>query len=70
MEREKTTLMKILYGIEKMDSGEIILRGKDVKIDNAKTAFELGIGMVHQHFKLIDDFNIAENISLGIEKKE
>jgi simple sugar transport system ATP-binding protein len=65
----KTTLMKILYGIEKMDSGEIILRGKDVKIDNAKTAFELGIGMVHQHFKLIDDFNIAENISLGIEKK-
>ena len=65
----KTTLMKILCGIEKMNSGEIFLKGKEVKISNAKKAFELGIGMVHQHFKLVDDFTVAENISLGIEKR-
>jgi len=61
----KSTLMKILYGIYIKDSGDIQLRGESVKIDSPKTALRLGIGMVHQHFRLVGRLTVAENIRLG-----
>ena len=63
----KTTLMNILYGLQKMDSGEIILHGEKVNIGHPDDAIRLGIGMVHQHFKLVPSFTIAQNVMLGIE---
>jgi general nucleoside transport system ATP-binding protein len=63
----KTTLMKILYGLEQPDAGTITLAGTVVTIHNPLIASRLGIGMVHQHFKLIPDFTVAENVVLGIE---
>ncbi len=63
----KTTLMKILYGLEQPDSGTILLNGKEVVIHNPLHANKLGIGMVHQHFKLIPDFTVFENVVLGTE---
>lgn len=66
----KTTLMKILYGIETADSGEILLNGQAVEISNPIAANRYGIGMVHQHFKLINEFTVAQNVVLGIEPKK
>jgi simple sugar transport system ATP-binding protein len=63
----KTTLMNILYGLEQLDAGTITLRGSRVDVNSPSDAHRLGIGMVHQHFKLIPDFTVAENIVLGIE---
>lgn len=63
----KSTLMNILFGLVKPDSGRIRIRGKDVVIRSPKDAFELGIGMVHQHFQLMDNFTVAENIIMGNE---
>jgi simple sugar transport system ATP-binding protein len=63
----KTTLMKILYGLEQPDSGTITLRGVRVSIRSPLDANRLGVGMVHQHFKLIPEFTVAENVVLGIE---
>ena len=63
----KTTLMNMLAGIYFPDEGEIFIDGKQVIIRSPKDAFSYGIGMVHQHFKLIDLFTAAENIMLGIE---
>ena len=65
----KTTLMNMLAGIYYPDAGKIYINGKEVIIRSPKDAFELGIGMVHQHFKLIDVFNATENIVLGLEGK-
>ena len=65
----KTTLMKILYGLEQPDSGRILLRGEEVRIHSPLDANRLGIGMVHQHFRLIPEFTIAENVVLGIEPR-
>jgi ABC-type uncharacterized transport system ATPase subunit len=65
----KSTLMNILYGLYRPDEGEIILNGKPVKIANCLDAQELGIGMVHQHFSLIPDFTVIENIAIGIKEK-
>ena len=65
----KTTLMNILSGIYFPDEGEITVEGKEVKILSPKDSFELGIGMVHQHFKLVDVFTATENIVLGLEEK-
>lgn len=64
----KTTLMNVLCGIEKFDRGSVFLDGQSVFIKSTKEAFKAGIGMVHQHFRLIDDFTVAENIVLGVEK--
>jgi len=64
----KTTLMNILYGIYKPDEGEIYLRGRNVKIRSPKDAMRLGIGMVHQHFLLVDRHTVAENLALGHSK--
>ncbi len=66
----KSTLMKILFGIETPEEGRIILNGEEVKIENSKKAIGLGIGMVHQHFMLVDSLTIAENIALGNEPKK
>jgi len=65
----KTTLMKILYGLEQPDSGRILLQGREVQIHSPLEANRLGIGMVHQHFRLIPEFTIAENVVLGIEPR-
>ena len=64
----KTTLMNILYGIYHADEGEIYVRGKRVEIRSPRDAMKLGIGMVHQHFMLVDRHTVAENIALGYAK--
>lgn len=63
----KSTLMSILFGLYQPDEGMIRVRGKEVKITDPNVANELGIGMVHQHFKLVEDFTVVENIILGME---
>jgi len=63
----KSTLMNILFGLYQQDQGEILLRGEKVNIVNPNVANDLGIGMVHQHFKLVHNFTVTENIILGIE---
>ncbi len=65
----KTTLMKILCGMEQEDSGTIVLKESPVRIPNPKVAYRYGIGMVHQHFRLIDRFTVAQNVGLGVEPK-
>ena len=66
----KTTLMNMISGIYYPDDGEIIVDGKKAEIRSPKDAYALGIGMVHQHFKLIDVFTAAENIALVLDKHE
>lgn len=61
----KTTLMNILYGLYEPDSGEIILRGKPVHFSSVHDAISNGLGMVHQHFMLVQPLSVAENIILG-----
>jgi general nucleoside transport system ATP-binding protein len=63
----KSTLMRVLYGIYPADSGRIRVRGQEVKIASPRDAISLGIGMVHQHFVLVDPFTVTENIILGEE---
>ncbi|MHB1485628.1 MAG: ABC transporter ATP-binding protein [Saccharofermentanales bacterium] len=63
----KSTLMSILFGLIKPDSGRILINGQEVKINNPNDANNLGIGMVHQHFKLVHNFTVLENIILGNE---
>ena len=65
----KTTLMNMIAGIYYPDSGEILVNDRPVEIRSPKDAMALGIGMVHQHFKLIDVFTAAENIALVLEKQ-
>ncbi|MCY6371088.1 ABC transporter ATP-binding protein [Clostridium ganghwense] len=66
----KTTLMNVLYGLYQPEKGQIFVRGKEVKITNPNDAIKLGIGMVHQHFMLVHNFTVAENIVLGMEPKK
>lgn len=63
----KTTAMRIAYGFYAADSGEIFLDGKPVTIRSPHDAIELGIGMVHQHFMLVENLTVTENIVLGAE---
>ncbi|TCS77092.1 nucleoside ABC transporter ATP-binding protein [Muricomes intestini] len=63
----KSTLMNILYGLYQADEGEIFINGEKVDIKNPNVAIEHGIGMVHQHFMLVDDFTVTQNIVLGNE---
>lgn len=65
----KTTLMNMLSGIYYPDGGEIFVNGKEVIIDSPSDAFDLGIGMIHQHFKLVDVLTAAENMVLGLKEK-
>ena len=62
----KSTLMKILYGMYHLDEGEIILNGTPVDIASPTGAIRLGIGMIHQHFMLVDSLTVAENVALGL----
>lgn len=63
----KSTLMSILFGMLQPDKGQILVNGKEVHMKDANDATELKIGMVHQHFKLVNDFTVYENIVLGSE---
>jgi simple sugar transport system ATP-binding protein len=63
----KSTLMNILYGSLQADMGQILINGKACKITHPADAISLGIGMVHQHFKLVPEFTVLENIILGQE---
>jgi simple sugar transport system ATP-binding protein len=63
----KSTLMSVLFGLYQAEKGEIRKNGKVVKINNPNDANDLGIGMVHQHFKLVEIFTVLENIILGVE---
>ena len=63
----KTTLMNILFGLYQPDEGQILVKGQPVAIHSPADAIELGIGMVHQHFKLVQPFTVTENIILGLD---
>lgn len=66
----KSTLMNVLFGLYQPDGGEIRVKGQKVNITDPNVANELGIGMVHQHFMLVDTFTVTENIILGSEPKK
>ena len=63
----KSTLMNLIYGLYKPDEGEILVNGAPVEINGPKDAIALGIGMVHQHFQLVDVLTVTENVMLGNE---
>jgi simple sugar transport system ATP-binding protein len=65
----KTTLMNMISGIYYPDEGQILIDGKEANIRSPKDAFDYGIGMIHQHFKLVDVFTAAENVVLGLKGK-
>ncbi len=65
----KTTLMNMLAGLYFPDSGHVYVDGEEVSIRSPKDSYNLGIGMIHQHFKLVDVFTAAENIALGVREK-
>jgi general nucleoside transport system ATP-binding protein len=66
----KSTLMRVLYGMYPSDGGRILVRGDEVRVGSPRDAIALGIGMVHQHFVLVDPFTVTENIILGEEGSE
>ncbi|AJY73736.1 ABC transporter ATP-binding protein [Paenibacillus beijingensis] len=66
----KSTLMKMMFGMEEPSEGDIYLRGNKVKLHTPQDAIALGIGMVHQHFMLVNSFTVAENMVLGMEPKK
>ena len=63
----KSTLMSIVYGLYQADSGSISVSGKEIKLRSPRDSIESGIGMVHQHFMLVENFTVLENIILGFE---
>ncbi len=63
----KSTLMNVLYGLYSPSSGQVLLNGKEVSFQSPKEAIRMGLGMVHQHFMLVEDLTVTENIILGIE---
>ncbi|MCA9868995.1 MAG: ATP-binding cassette domain-containing protein, partial [Anaerolineae bacterium] len=63
----KSTLMKVLYGLYRKEEGEIRINGQPVEIDTPTDALRNGIGMVHQHFMLVDTLTVAENVALGLK---
>jgi ABC-type uncharacterized transport system ATPase subunit len=65
----KSTLMRILYGMYPANAGRILVKGQEVKINSPRDAIALGIGMVHQHFLLVEPFTVTENVILGDEKE-
>ena len=65
----KTTLMNMIAGIYFPDEGHIYVRGQEAVIRSPRDAFDLGIGMIHQHFKLVDVFSAADNNVLGLDSK-
>ncbi|NLT58200.1 MAG: ABC transporter ATP-binding protein [Clostridiales bacterium] len=65
----KSTLMKVLFGLEQPEQGDIFVKGEPVRIQSPSAAIKLGIGMVHQHFMLVDRLTVAENVVLGNEPR-
>src|SRR5918996_2804125 len=65
----KSTLMRVLYGMYPADEGRITVKGEEVKISSPRVAIAHGIGMVHQHFVLVDPFTVTENVILGDEDR-
>ena len=63
----KSTLMKILYGLYQPNEGEILLNGKPITINSPTDSINHGIGMIHQHFMLVDNITVAENVALGLK---
>src|SRR6266436_10153541 len=64
----KSTLMNIVYGFHRADAGEIWVQGLRVEIHSPQDAIAAGIGMVHQHFMLVENFTVLENVVLGVER--
>ncbi|MDR1949578.1 MAG: ABC transporter ATP-binding protein [Spirochaetaceae bacterium] len=64
----KSTLMKMLFGMESITSGQIFLRGEEMQFNSSRDAIAQGLGMVHQHFMLVDSFTGSENLVLGLRK--
>jgi simple sugar transport system ATP-binding protein len=65
----KTTLMRILYGLIQPDAGTLVIDGTAVRLRDPAHAIRLGLGMVHQHFMLVDPLTVAENVTLGSEPR-
>src|SRR5476649_1052618 len=63
----KSTVMSIVYGLYAADSGDILIDGTVVKVSSPRDAIAKGVGMVHQHFMLVDNFTVLENVILGAE---
>ncbi|MEG1515783.1 MAG: ABC transporter ATP-binding protein [Clostridia bacterium] len=63
----KSTLMKVIYGLEQPDMGQIFIRGERVSFQSPQDAMRMSIGMVHQHFMLVESLTVAENVTLGFE---
>jgi len=63
----KSTLMKILYGLYQPDEGEVLLNGQPIQIHSPTDSINHGIGMIHQHFMLVDNLTVAENVALGLK---
>src|SRR3954465_12003378 len=66
----KSTLSNILTGLYRPDEGEILLRGRPVSFSSPRDALDAGVGMVHQHFRLVPPFTVAENVILGAHRGE
>ena len=66
----KTTLMNVVAGIYKQDEGKVFVNEQEVEIDSPKDAYKYKIGMIHQHFKLVDVFTATENVVLGLTKED
>lgn len=62
----KTTLMNVLFGLYQPEEGQILLNGKPVRVPSPKAALEMGIGMIHQHFMLVESLTVCENVALGL----
>ncbi|WP_048075768.1 ATP-binding cassette domain-containing protein, partial [Haloquadratum walsbyi] len=65
----KTTLMNVLYGLYEPTSGQVEVAGEDRDFDSPRDAIDAGIGMIHQHFMLVDPMTVVENITLGNEPR-
>src|SRR6056297_4089960 len=66
----KTTLMNVLYGLYQPTEGRVVLNGEERDFDSPRDAIDAGVGMIHQHFMLVDPMTIAENITLGNEPRK
>ncbi|MFB6223147.1 MAG: ABC transporter ATP-binding protein [Haloarcula sp.] len=66
----KTTLMKVLYGLYQQDEGSVYLHGEKCDFDSPQDAIDTGVGMIHQHFMLVDTLSVTENITLGNEPRK
>jgi len=66
----KSTLMKILYGLYQPEEGEILLNGQPIQINSPTDSINYGIGMIHQHFMLVNNLTVAENVALGLRQRQ